>query len=202
MPSAPVAIVTAAGKGIGAACGRLLAQQGYHLALFARGSELGNLATELDALAVTGDLADSATIERLVHETQQRYGRVDAVVNNTAHAAKGDLLTLTDEDWHRTRSSLAECHPPGSPGHSNYACSEEIRRLREYLQLRGSRAEPQLSGFSDHSRWSRRVHKALCPALGVARAADEQRVAGADRHLSGLNGGRPPDPAGAPRHRG
>jgi NAD(P)-dependent dehydrogenase (short-subunit alcohol dehydrogenase family) len=32
---------------------------------------------------------------------QQRYGRVDAVVNNTGHAAKGDLLALTDEDWHR-----------------------------------------------------------------------------------------------------
>jgi NAD(P)-dependent dehydrogenase (short-subunit alcohol dehydrogenase family) len=101
MPSAPVAIVTAASKGIGAACARLLAQRGYHLALFARGSELGDLATELDALAVTGDLADSAAIDQLVHETQQRYGRVDAVVNNTGHAAKGDLLTLTDEDWHR-----------------------------------------------------------------------------------------------------
>ena len=86
---------------MGAACARLLAQRGYRLALFARGSELGNLATELDALAVTGDLADSAAIEQLVHQTQQRYGRVDAVVNNTGHAAKGDLLTLTDEDGHR-----------------------------------------------------------------------------------------------------
>ena len=101
MSSAPVAIITAASKGIGAACARLLTQRGYRLALFARGPDLGNLATELDALAVTGDLADSAAIERLVHETQQRYGRVDAVVNNTGHAAKGDLLTLTDEDWHR-----------------------------------------------------------------------------------------------------
>ena len=64
MPSAPVAIITAASKGMGAACARLLAQRGYHLALFARGPELGNLATELDALAVTGDLADSAAIER------------------------------------------------------------------------------------------------------------------------------------------
>jgi NAD(P)-dependent dehydrogenase (short-subunit alcohol dehydrogenase family) len=100
IPAAPVAIVTAASKGIGAACARLLAQRGFHLALFARGSELSNLATELDALAVTGDLADSAAIEQLVHQTQQRYGRVDAVVNNTGHAAKGDLLTLTDEDWH------------------------------------------------------------------------------------------------------
>src|SRR5215510_4845848 len=101
MPLTPVAIITAASKGMGAACARLLAQRGYRLALFARGSELGNLATELDALAVTGDLADSAAIEQLVHPTQQRYGRVDAVVNNTGHAAKGDLLTLTDEDWHR-----------------------------------------------------------------------------------------------------
>src|SRR5215470_17651723 len=101
MPPAPVAIITAASKGMGAACARLLAQRGYRLALFARGSELGNLSTELDALAVTGDLADSAAIEQLVHQTEQRYGRVDAVVNNTGHAAKGDLLALTDEDWHR-----------------------------------------------------------------------------------------------------
>src|SRR5262245_481320 len=100
MPPAPVAIITAASKGMGAACARLLAQRGYRLALFARGPEVGNLGAELDALAVTGDLADSVAIERLVRQTQQRYGRVDAVVNNTGHAAKGDLLTLTDEDWH------------------------------------------------------------------------------------------------------
>jgi NAD(P)-dependent dehydrogenase (short-subunit alcohol dehydrogenase family) len=101
MPEAPVAIVTAASKGMGAACARLLAQQGYRLALFARSRELNSLASELDALAVTGDLVDSAAIEQLVHQTQQRYGRIDAVVNNTGHVAKGDLLTLTDEDWHR-----------------------------------------------------------------------------------------------------
>jgi NAD(P)-dependent dehydrogenase (short-subunit alcohol dehydrogenase family) len=101
MPEAPVAIVTAASKGMGAACARLLSQRGYRLALFARGPELSKLATELDALAVFGNLADSAAIEKLVHQTQQRFGRIDAVVNNTGHVAKGDLLTLTDEDWHR-----------------------------------------------------------------------------------------------------
>ena len=101
MVQAPVAIVTAASKGMGAACARLLARRGYRLALFARGSELSDLATELDALAVTGDLADPTALEQLVHQTQERYGRVDAVVNNTGHAAKGDLLTLTDEEWHR-----------------------------------------------------------------------------------------------------
>ena len=86
---------------MGAACARLLAQKGYHLALFARGPELSDLAAELDALAVTGDLADSVAIEQLIQQTKERYGRIDAVVNNTGHAARGDLLTLTDEDWHR-----------------------------------------------------------------------------------------------------
>jgi NAD(P)-dependent dehydrogenase (short-subunit alcohol dehydrogenase family) len=28
------------------------------------------------------------------------YGRIDAVVNNTGHPPKGDLLTISDEDWH------------------------------------------------------------------------------------------------------
>src|SRR6516165_4167339 len=101
MPPAPVAIVTASRKGMGAACARFLAQRGYQLALFARGPELSDIAAELDALAVTGDLADSVAINQLIHQTKQRYGRIDAVVNNTGHAAKGDLLTLTDEDWHR-----------------------------------------------------------------------------------------------------
>lgn len=100
MPSAQVAIVTASSKGMGAACARLLAQRGYKLALFARGPELNALATELDALAVTGDLADSDAVEQLVYQTKQRYGRIDAVVNNSGHAAKGDLLTLTDQDWY------------------------------------------------------------------------------------------------------
>jgi NAD(P)-dependent dehydrogenase (short-subunit alcohol dehydrogenase family) len=85
---------------MGAACARLLAQRGYKLALFARGPELNALATELDALAVTGDLADSDAVEQLVYQTKQRYGRIDAVVNNSGHAAKGDLLTLTDQDWY------------------------------------------------------------------------------------------------------
>ena len=86
---------------MGAACARLLAQRGYKLALFARGADLNDLGAELNALAVTGDLVDSGAIEQLVHQTQERYGRIDAVVINTGHAAKGDLLSLTDADWHR-----------------------------------------------------------------------------------------------------
>lgn len=101
MPQTPVALVTAASRGMGAACARTLAERGYQLALFARGEELAPLAQELGALAVTGSLTEPTDLRRLVDETMARYGRIDAVVNNTGHAAKGELLGLRDEDWHR-----------------------------------------------------------------------------------------------------
>lgn len=95
-----VAIVTAASRGMGAACARELAARGYRLALLARSDDVHALARELDALAVTGSVTEEADLGRLVQATLDRYGRLDAVVNNTGHAAKGDLLSLTDEDWH------------------------------------------------------------------------------------------------------
>jgi NAD(P)-dependent dehydrogenase (short-subunit alcohol dehydrogenase family) len=35
-----------------------------------------------------------------VTAAEERYGRIDAVVNNTGHPPKGDLLDIPDEDWH------------------------------------------------------------------------------------------------------
>ncbi len=32
--------------------------------------------------------------------TFKAYGRLDGVVNNTGHAPKGELLEISDEDWH------------------------------------------------------------------------------------------------------
>jgi len=99
----PVALITAASRGIGAACARELAARGYHLALLARSMEVEALAAELarvgGAVAVQGSVTEPGDLERLVELAISRYGRIDAVVNNTGHAAKGPLLELTDEDW-------------------------------------------------------------------------------------------------------
>lgn len=95
-----VAIVTAASRGMGAACARQLAASGYALMLFARSEEVRVLAKELGAEAMTGSVASEADLRKLVEYTLERYGRIDAVVNNTGHAAKGELLALTDQEWH------------------------------------------------------------------------------------------------------
>ncbi|MBI1383759.1 MAG: SDR family oxidoreductase [Rhizobiales bacterium] len=95
-----VAIVTAAGRGMGAAVARRLAADGYRLALLSPGETVLPLAEELGGIALRGSLTEPADIERLVALAMERFGRIDAAVINTGHPPKGPLLELTDSDWH------------------------------------------------------------------------------------------------------
>ena len=98
-----MAIVTAAGKGIGAGIARRLAADGYRLGLLSNGGGAADLAGQLGpdvAIAHTGSVADADALGELVDSTIMTFGRVDAVVNNTGHPPKGDLLSISDADWH------------------------------------------------------------------------------------------------------
>lgn len=94
------AIVTAAGHGIGAATARVLADDGYQLVLMSNSGGAEAVASELGATGFTGSVTNDGDLQRLVELALERYGRIDAVVNNTGHPAKGPLLELTDEAWH------------------------------------------------------------------------------------------------------
>jgi NAD(P)-dependent dehydrogenase (short-subunit alcohol dehydrogenase family) len=95
-----VAIVTAAGSGMGAACARDLASRGYAVALISPSGKAEDLAKELGGLGLTGSVTEVADLESLVDETLDRYGRIDGVINSTGHPASGEILELTDEQWH------------------------------------------------------------------------------------------------------
>lgn len=94
-----VALVTAAGRGIGAGIARRLAADGYALGLLSPGEGVQVLAEELGGIAVRGSVTEPADLARLVEETVARFGRLDAAVVNVGHAPKGKLLALTDSDW-------------------------------------------------------------------------------------------------------
>lgn len=96
-----IAIVTAAGKGIGAAIAKELSKSGYQLALMSPSGSAEVLAKELGGVGVTGSVTETADLEKLVNLTMDRYGRVDAVVNHTGHPPKGPLLEIPDADWHK-----------------------------------------------------------------------------------------------------
>jgi NAD(P)-dependent dehydrogenase (short-subunit alcohol dehydrogenase family) len=95
-----VAIVTAAGSGMGAACARELVQRGYSVALMSTSGKAEALAKELGGLGLTGSVTEEADLEALVDGTLERYGRVDGVINSTGHPASGEALELTDGQWH------------------------------------------------------------------------------------------------------
>jgi NAD(P)-dependent dehydrogenase (short-subunit alcohol dehydrogenase family) len=97
-PDRPVVIVTAASQGIGRAVATHLSHE-WNVVLLARSESIIEVAESVSCLGVQGSLTEPESLERLVRIALERYGRIDALVNNTGHPAKGDLLSLTDSDW-------------------------------------------------------------------------------------------------------
>lgn len=100
--SEKIAIVTGAGRGIGASVARTLSSRGYRLALMAPSQSAMELATTLGALGIQGSVTEPADLENLVQATLSKFGRIDAVVNNAKAPAVGELLELTDKDWYES----------------------------------------------------------------------------------------------------
>lgn len=95
-----VAIVTAASNGMGAAIARKLHSLDYNLVLMSRSEKIISISEELSAKYVQGSVTNTNDLQKLVELAHTTYGRVDVVINNTGHPAKGELLEITDADWH------------------------------------------------------------------------------------------------------
>ncbi|MDR9451585.1 MAG: SDR family NAD(P)-dependent oxidoreductase, partial [Acidimicrobiia bacterium] len=83
------AIVTAAGRGMGAAIARELAAAGYSVSLMSASGAAVELAAELGGIGMSGSVTDPADLATLVQTTRDVFGRIDAVVNNTGHPPQG-----------------------------------------------------------------------------------------------------------------
>jgi len=94
-----IAIITAASKGIGAACAIQLHRAGFKLVLMFRSKEIYTIADQLDARPIMGSISNPSDIMRLIQFTYEKYGRIDAVIANSGHAAKGSLNELSDAEW-------------------------------------------------------------------------------------------------------
>ena len=100
-----VVILTGASAGIGAATARLLAQNGARLVLAARrGDMLQALAAELvsqgaEVLAVPTDMARPEQVKPLVATAQQRFGRIDVLLNNAGVSACCPLEKMPDAEF-------------------------------------------------------------------------------------------------------
>ena len=94
-----VAIITAAGSGMGAAIARPLADLDYKVAILSSSGRGESLAKELGGVGITGSNQNVEDLKRLV-DTANSFGGIDAVVNSAGHGPKGKILEISDEDWH------------------------------------------------------------------------------------------------------
>ena len=106
--SSPIALVTGAGKRIGRAIARALAEDGFDLALHYNSSkdEARSLAAEIEAMGrrvatVAGDLADPTEASSLVQKVRNALGPLSLLVNNASLLDRDSLETMTQESWRR-----------------------------------------------------------------------------------------------------
>ena len=101
MQEPKVALLTAAGSGMGAACARRLAADGYRVAILSSSGKGEALAAELGGWGVTGSNQSPDDLARFVDAALARFGRIDVLVNSAGHGPKGPLLDISDADWQR-----------------------------------------------------------------------------------------------------
>jgi NAD(P)-dependent dehydrogenase (short-subunit alcohol dehydrogenase family) len=100
MSELPVALVVGGGSGIGADAARILAREGYRVGVMSSSGKGEVLGTELGGFGFTGSNLEPGDLREFVDQAMGHFGRVDGVVNGAGHGPKGDVLELTDDDWH------------------------------------------------------------------------------------------------------
>ncbi|WP_072569115.1 MULTISPECIES: SDR family oxidoreductase [unclassified Enterobacter] len=103
-----VAIVTASDSGIGKQCALVLAKQGFDIGITWHSDEEGAKATakEVEALGrraehVHLDLGNLPEGAEAINTLIERFGRIDALVNNAGAMSKAPFLEVAFDDWRK-----------------------------------------------------------------------------------------------------
>ncbi|KAF9931685.1 Methionine aminopeptidase 1 [Linnemannia zychae] len=103
--SGQVAIVTGAGQGIGGATALLFGKEGASVVVSDLDDVKGNAIVQQiiqsggKAIAVSGDVTDSAFPDRLINETIKAFGKINIIVNNAGYCFDGMLHKTTDKQF-------------------------------------------------------------------------------------------------------
>ena len=105
----PVALVTGGATGIGAACCRALAVEGFHVGIHYCKSEqkAQTLLAEIkDGFLIPVDLASIEQIDVMIGKLKDAAGRVDVLVNNAGQSINADILSMKVEQFDEQRALM------------------------------------------------------------------------------------------------
>ncbi len=100
-----VVVITGASEGIGEATARAFAGAGAKLILAARSADklsavADSLPAQAETLIVPTDMTEQAQVRALIEKADERFGRIDILINNAGRAAVGAVANI-DPDLYR-----------------------------------------------------------------------------------------------------
>ena len=120
-----VAVVTGAGRGIGAAEAVKMAQEGANVAVIDLSAEAGQDTVEAvqeagqKAIAVACDVSSAKQVGAAFAEVANRFGRIDILVNNAGLLRDNLLFKMSEDDWDK----VLDVHLKGS-----FLCSQAVQQ--------------------------------------------------------------------------
>ena len=162
-----VAIVTGAGRNIGRAIARRLAQAGAAVVVNARSNqaEADAVVREIEAaggkaMAVLADVGDAAAVEAMAQTALKRFGRIDILVNNASLRREKPIDQMSYADWREVMDVTLD-----AAFHSVHACLPA-------MQKSGGGTIINIGGMSAHIGSKHRAHVMTAKAglVGFSRA--------------------------------
>lgn len=162
-----VALVTGAGRNIGRAIALALARENAVVVVNVRSNEAEARSVVHDiesaggqAVAMRADVADREAVESMMARVQQRYGRLDVLVNNAAVREEAAFEQMEFDSW---RNALAVCLDGA------FHCTQAALPL---LKASGQASVVNIGGLTAHTGASKRVHVVTAKAglVGMTRA--------------------------------
>lgn len=205
--SAPIAVVTGAGQGVGRAAALRLASAGHRVVLVGRNHEkLEHVAAEIPTptLALSADLLDGARIDSLFDTIEDTWGTAQVLVANAGASLAASVLTTTDDQWqHMLDSNLTapfRCIRRALPG----MIESKTGRIVVVASVVAKRGERQVSAYTaskhgvlglvravaDEVARLGVTANAVCPGYVDTPMTDATIAAMAERMDTGVDGAR------------
>ncbi len=94
-----VAVLIAAGSGMGADSAKALSKDGFKIAILSSSGKGEKLAKKLKGIGFTGSNLSPEDIKKFIDIVLIKWGRIDVLVNSAGHGPKGEILKISDEEW-------------------------------------------------------------------------------------------------------